>query len=55
MAPMTLVGLTALSVDNEHHLFDAVTLRRFATQRDPITLLRTACQAFSPSMSGTCL
>ena len=52
---MTLVGLTALSVDTSTNFSTfASTAARPSTQV-PNALLRTACQAFSSSISGTCL
>jgi hypothetical protein len=52
---MTLVGLTALSVEIMHETFDAVLASAASTRlRVPRTLLVMASLGFS-SISGTCL
>jgi hypothetical protein len=55
LAPITLVGLTALSVEiNTNSPVPAASAAR-ATVSVPCTLFFTASQALAHSISGTCL
>ena len=54
LAPMTLVGRTALSVDTTTKRFTPCSTAARITAREPRMLLVTADQGFSSSM-GTCL
>ncbi len=55
LAPMTLVGFTALSVEIITNLSTPLACAAAATIWVPSTLLRTASQALVVSISGTCL
>ena len=55
LAPMTLVGFTALSVEIRTNSPTLLAAAARATVKVPCTLLRTACHALAPSISGTCL
>ena len=54
VAPMTLVGLTALSVETRMQWLQPSSSARRQTTQVPSTLFSTASRALS-SMSGTCL
>ena len=54
-APITLVGLTALSVEISTNFSTPFSIAARATASVPATLFRTASQALSSSISGTCL
>ena len=54
-APITLVGLTALSVEISTNFSTPCCCAARATVQVPSTLLRIACQALFRSIIGTCL
>ena len=54
-APITDVGLTALSVETSTNFSTFAATDARAITQVPYALLRTACQAFVSSISGTCL
>ncbi|MNC94605.1 hypothetical protein D3C83_114990 [compost metagenome] len=54
-APITLVGLTALSVETRTNLRAPAACAARATTTVESTLLASAWNAFSVSISGTCL
>ncbi len=54
-APMTLVGLTALSVDTNTSFSTPFAIAACATRHVPSELLRTASQPLPTSAMGTCL
>jgi hypothetical protein len=55
VAPITLVGFTALSVETNTNFFTPQSIAARATTDVPSTLLRTASHVLVSSMSGTCL
>ena len=55
VAPITLVGFTALSVEISTKRCTPCSAAAWATRKVPSVLLRTAIQALSFSISGTCL
>ena len=54
LAPMTLLGLTALSVETITNFFTLNSQAKSATFLVPSTLVCMACEGFS-SIKGTCL
>ena len=55
VAPITLVGFTALSVEINTNFFTPYSIAAFATMSVPSALFCTASHAFDSSISGTCL
>ena len=55
LAPITLVGFTALSVEMKTNFSTPAAAAARPRTSVPSALLSTACQAFSSSINGTCL
>ncbi len=55
LAPMTLVGFTALSVEMSTNFSTPWRIAACAAHHVPSALFRTASQALSSSINGTCL